>query len=120
VLLEAEEEEEISSSKKGIAAFVGADLTFDPVALRAASEERPQDLSEGVGQGEVRAGGGAVIERLGATGLWEIVSDLAASPSAPSADAPQPRSPSKKIRIRRYIAFDVHGSRASVTLELFS
>ncbi|MEO8055469.1 MAG: beta-ketoacyl synthase N-terminal-like domain-containing protein [Acidobacteriota bacterium] len=89
VLLEAEEEEEeISLSKRRGAAFVEAALTFDPAPPRP---------------------GAPPIERLGATGLWEIARDLA-----------EPRSPSKKIRIHRYAALDVHGSRCAVALEFFS
>jgi hypothetical protein len=65
-----------------------------------------------------------VIERLGATGLWEIASDLianaAAAENTPPVGAPDPHSPSRKIRNRRYSAYDVHGSRVAVTLSFFS
>ena len=90
VLLEAEEEEEeeISLSKRERAVFVEADLSFDPGVPR---------------------GGALPIERLGATGLWEIARDLA-----------EPHSPSKKIRNRRYEVLDAHGSRCAVTLAFFS
>lgn len=124
VLLEAEEEEneeeEISLSKRGRAVFVEAALTFEPASRAARSEERPEDLLEGVGGGGARGGGGAVIDRLGATGLWEIASDLAASRSAPAADAPLAHSPSKKVLNRRYVVRDVNGSRCAVTLAFFS
>ena len=107
VLVEAEEEgeeeeKEISLSKRKRALFAGADLSFDPAGPRE---------------------GGGAIERLGATGLWEIASDLlaaAAARSAPAAGLPDPHSPSKKIRNRRYTAHDVHGSSAAVTLGFFS
>lgn len=120
VLVEGMEEEEVSSSKRGIAIFVDAALSFDPASPRETSEERPEDFLEGVGQGRARAGGGVVIEHLGASGLWEIASDLAASRSAPAADAPSAHSPSKKIRDRRYEVLDAHGSRAAVTIAFFS
>ncbi len=109
VLVEGMEEEEISLSKRGRAVFVDADLTFDPASRREASEERPEDFLEGVGLGGARGGGGAAIERLGATGLWEIALDVA-----------QPHSPSKKIRNRRYEVVDAHGSCCAVTLAFFS
>ncbi|HEY3348992.1 MAG TPA: beta-ketoacyl synthase N-terminal-like domain-containing protein [Thermoanaerobaculia bacterium] len=122
VLLEADEEgeEEIPSSKRGRAVFVEAALSFDPDPQAARFEERPEDFSEGVGQGGARGGGGAVIERLGASGLWEIASDLAASRSASAADAPSTHSLSQKIRNRRYEVRDAHGSRCAVTLAFFS
>jgi hypothetical protein len=81
---------------------VEADLSFDPARPRATSEDD------------------AVIERLGATGLWEIACDLEAARRAPAADAPDPHSPSKKIRTHRYVAHDVHGSCAAVTLAFLS
>ena len=131
--------EEISSSQRErTALFIEAALTFDPAAGRETPEERREDFSEGAGAREARGGRGAVIERpgapgierLGASGLWEIAEDLSelaasaarpAGPSgAPAADAPQPHTPSKKIRIHRYVVRDVHGSRASVTLAFFS
>ncbi len=134
-----EEKEEISSSQgERTALFIEAALTFDPAAGRETPEERREDFSEGAGAREARGGRGAVIERpgapgierLGASGLWEIAEDLSelaasaarpAGPSgAPAADAPQPHTPSKKIRIHRYVVRDVHGSRASVTLAFFS
>jgi hypothetical protein len=112
VLLEAEEEEgekEISLRGEGKAVFVEAVLTFDPDSRREASEERLEDFLEGVGLGGALGSGGAVIERLGATGLWEIALDVA-----------PPSSPSKKILNRRYIARDANGSCAAVTLAFFS
>ncbi|MBK9063778.1 MAG: beta-ketoacyl synthase chain length factor [Acidobacteria bacterium] len=113
VLLEAEEEEneeeEISLSKRKRAVFVDAALTFDPDPQTARFEEKREDFLEGVGLGGARGGGGAVIERLGATGLWEIARDLA-----------EPHSPSKKIRNRRYETRDAYGSCAAVTLAFFS
>jgi hypothetical protein len=126
VLLEAEEEEneeeeeKTSSSKKKRAAFVEATLSFVAEPQRVRFEERTEDFVEGVGSGGARGGGGAVIERLGATGLWEIASDLAASRNAPAAEAPLAHPPSKKIPSRRYVVRDVNGSRASVTLAFFS
>lgn len=137
VLVEAEagegekgkKEEEISSRGRVGARLVHSSLTFDVAARRGAFEEnrRNEDFFEGVGDGGVRGGGGAVIERLGASGLWEIAEDLAALASseaatggAPAADALRDHSPSKKIRNRRYTAHDVHGSSAAVTLEFFS
>ena len=86
VLVEAEDEEEISSSgrERGRAAFVHAELSFDPGVPR---------------------GGAPPIERLGATGLWEIALDVA-----------QPSSPSKEIRNQRYVVRDVNGSCCAVTL----
>jgi len=92
VLLEAEEEKDkeisLSEKERGRAVFVHAELTFDGDAPRP---------------------GASPIERLGATGLWEIARDLA-----------EPRSPSRKIRNQRYEVRDVHGSRCAVTLEFFS
>lgn len=126
VLVEAEEEgeeveEEISSSKKKMRAlFVGADLTFGQASQTAASEERPEDFFEGVGEGGARGGDGAVIERLGASGLWEIARDLEAARYASATDEPHPDLPSKKIRIHRYTVLDVHGSCCAVSLEFFS
>ena len=112
VLLEAEEEEgekKISLRGKGKAFFVEAVLSFDPDPQTAKFEEGPEDFLEGVGLGGERRDGGAVPERLGATGLWEIARDLA-----------EPYSPSEKIRNRRYEVFDAHGSRCAVTLAFFS
>lgn len=122
VLVEAEEEgeEEISLRRRKRAVFVEADLTFRAASQAVASEERPEDFLEGVGRGGTQAPGGAVIERLGASGLWEIARDLEAARRALAVDAPPPPSPSKKIRNRRYTTVDVHGSRVSVTLAFFS
>ncbi len=122
---EEEEEEEISLSKKKMRAlFVGADLSFGRASRRRGPKRTRRDFSEGVSEGEARARGEAAIERLGVTGLWEIARDVAAHRAAVDlaapAGAPRPHSPSKKIRNRRYIARDVHGSRASVTLAFFS
>lgn len=116
VLVESREEEEISSRGRTGAKLVDSSLTFDPDARPEAFEEsrKNEDFLEGVGQGGVRGGAGAVIERLGASGLWEIAEHLARL-EAPAADAPQRHSPSK--RIHRYVVRDVHGSRASATLE---
>jgi acetyl-CoA acetyltransferase len=90
VLVEGMEEVEISSSgrERARAAFVHSELSFDPGVPR---------------------GGATPIERLGATGLWEIARDLA-----------EPHSPSKKIRNQRYEVRDVHGSYCAVTLAFFS
>jgi len=90
VLVEGMEEEEISSSGRemGRAALVHSELSFDPGVPR---------------------GGAPSIERLGASGLWEIARDLA-----------EPHSSSKKIRNRRYEVLDAHGSRCAVTLAFFS
>ncbi len=132
------EEEEISSRKRktGCALFIEAALTFDPAAGRETPEERREDFSEGVGAGEARGERDAVIgrlgapgiERLGASGLWEIAEDLsertasdvaaATARSAPRAGAPQPHSPSKKIH--RYETRDPHGSCCCVTVAFFS
>ena len=119
VLLEGMKEEEISLSKTKSAVFVDAALTFGDGAAPDTPEEH-EDFLEGVGGRGARGAGGAVIERLGATGLWEIASDLAASRSAPATGAPSVQSPSKKIRNRRYVALDVNGSRAAVTLAFVS
>ncbi len=101
VLVEAEEEDSSSKREPGTALFVNAQLTFEG--------REDEDFLEGVGQGGVRGREGAEIERLGATGLWEIATELA---------QPRPRLPSRKIH--RYVARDAHGSCASVTLECFS
>ena len=116
VLVEAEEEE-ISLRGRVGARLVDSSLTFDGDTRRGRSEGRRGDFLEGVSEGGVRGSGGAVIERLGATGLWEIAERLA-SLRAPAADTPQRHSPSKKSH--QYVARDVHGSRAWVTLEFFS
>jgi 3-oxoacyl-[acyl-carrier-protein] synthase II len=145
VLLEAEEEqkegeEEISLSKRKRVLFVGADLTFADEGAAETTEERPEDFLEGVGRGLARGSGEAVkgrvgasgiepsgaprIERLGASGLWEIARDVLAFTDATGGgapvDAPDPHSPSQKIRNRRYTARDVHGSHVAVTLAFFS
>ncbi len=118
VLVEGIEEEEISSSKRGSVMFVEASLSF----AAGAPDVRPEEhrFLEGVGGGGARGGGGAVIERLGASGLWEIASDVAAAAarSALTAGVPQPHLPSKKIH--RYETRDVHGSCCVVTLAFFS
>ncbi len=124
VLVEGIEEDEISSSHRKRAVFVEASLTFVAGARDARSEE--DRFLEGVGAGEAGGGSGAVIdrvsapgiERLGATGLWEIAHDLEAARRAAPAGAPQPYSPSKKIH--RYLTRDVHGSGAAITLAFFS
>jgi 3-oxoacyl-[acyl-carrier-protein] synthase II len=124
VLVEGTEEGEISLSQRGRTVFVEASLAFAAGARAMGSEE--DRFLERVGAGEVRGGGGAVIERLGApgierlgaSGLWEIASDLEAARHAAPADAPRPHSPSKKIH--RYVSLDVHGSRCAVTLAFFS
>jgi hypothetical protein len=133
VLVEGIEEEEISLRKRGRPIFVEASLTFGGGDSRVTTEENR--FLEGVGGGGVRGGGGAVtdrlgagidrasapgIERLGASGLWEIAHDLEAARSAAPAGAPQPYLPSKKIRNQRYTSLDVHGSCCSVTLAFFS
>jgi sarcosine oxidase gamma subunit len=116
VLVEGIEEDEISLSKRGSPVFVEAALTFGAPAGTGRSED--DRFLEGVGGGGARGGGGAVIERLGASGLWEIAHDLEAARRAAPAGALQAHSPSKKIH--RYTVLDVHGSRAAVTLAFFS
>lgn len=132
VLVEGREEEEDSSSKRGTAVFVGAELTFEPAARRETSEENGGDVLERVSGGGAGGEGGAAMERLGASGLWEIAADLAAAAAsaaeaheeaselASAAGAPGPFLPSKKLRNRRYVVRDVHGSCAAVTLAFFS
>jgi hypothetical protein len=118
VLVEGIEDEESSLSKKERTVFVEAALTFgEPTRTGSSEEDR---FLEGVGGGGARGGGGAVIERLGASGLWEIASDLAAAATrrAMAVEAPSAHSPSKKIH--RYTVLDVHGSRCAVTLAFFS
>ena len=94
VLLEVEEREEeekeisLSEKERGRAVFVHSELTFDGDAPRPSAPP---------------------VERLGATGIWEIARDLA-----------EPHSPSKKIRNRRYETRDAYGSCAAVTLAFFS
>ncbi len=105
VLVEAEEGEIPLMGRMG-ARLLRSELTFEADARRAAFEEN-EDFLEGVSEGGARESGGAAMERLGASGLWEIAADLA-----------RPHSPSKKIR--RYTALDPHGSRCAVTLEFFS
>ena len=91
VLVEAEEEEEeIPLSKKKRAVFVKAEMSFGAAARRETIEENRGDFSEGVGGGEAQAPGGAVIERLGASGLWEIARDLGRSSRAAGRRAPSP------------------------------
>jgi len=112
VLLVASEEDEESLSKRGAVVFADAELGFDSVAQ-----------NEGVRGGGAAGEGGAAMERLGASGLWEIASDVGAAASdATRRASASPRapghSPSKKIR--RYASLDVHGSRAAVTLAFFS
>lgn len=87
------------------AAAVLVEAEEGEISLRGRAGARLVDSELSFG-GDARDGG-AVIERLGATGLWEIASDLA-----------QPDSPFKKNHL--YTALDVHGSRAAVTLEFFS
>lgn len=128
VLVDGIEENEISlsKSKRGRAIFVEAALTFG-VPMRTETSEEDLFL-EGVGGEGARGGGGAVIERsgvpgterLGASGLWEIASDVAADAarSEGTAGDPSAHSPSKKIH--RYTVLDVHGLRAAVTLAFFS
>jgi hypothetical protein len=150
VLVEAfeEEREERDSSRGRVGAeLIHAELTFDGGARRGTFEEDrgTEDFLEGVSDAGARGGGGAVIERpgapgierLGASGLWEIATDiqglLAPAPApapapanrgapgeASAVDALQPHSPSKKIRIHRYKVLDVHGSSAALTLAFFS
>ncbi len=126
VLVEGTEEEEISLSKRGRPVFVEAALTYEARSRTGTSEEAR--FLEGVGLAGARGGGGAVIEhsgapgieRLGASGLWEIASDLAAAATrgAMAVEAPPAHSPSKKIH--RYVTRDVHGACAAVTLAFFS
>jgi 3-oxoacyl-(acyl-carrier-protein) synthase len=93
VLVEGrEEEEEISAEERGTVALARAELTFEA----AAQEDMPR------------------VERLGASGLWEIAEDVIAE----RLGAPRASSPSKQAR--RYTVRDVHGSCASVTLAFFS
>jgi 3-oxoacyl-[acyl-carrier-protein] synthase II len=126
VLVEGIEEDEISLLKRGSPAFIDAALSFGASPRDAGSEE---DLFfEGVGGGEARGGGGAVterpgapgVERLGASGLWEIASDVAAGAarSVVTTGDPSAHSPSKKIH--RYSVLDVDGSCAAITLAFFS
>lgn len=132
VLVEGTEEGEISLRNKGTPIFIDALLSLAALPRTAMPEENP--FLEGVGTGEARGGGGAVIDRLGATvidrscapgierlgasGLWEIAHDLEAARRAAPLGAPRPHSPSKKIH--RYETRDVHGFRAAVTLAFFS
>ena len=126
VLIEGIEEDEILLSKRGRPIFVGASLTFEG-SPRAAMPEEDHFL-EGVGRGAARGGGGAVIERpgapgverLGASGLWEIASDVAAGAARSVATAGDPSAHSPSRKIHRYTVLDVHGLRAAVTLTFFS
>lgn len=126
VLVEGIEEDETSLSKRERAVFVEASLTFGGGDARVTVEE--DRFLENVGGGGARGGAGAVIDllgasgidRLGVSGLWEIAQDLEAARRATPVGAPEPYSPSKKTRNRRYVVLDVHGSRATVTLAFFS
>ncbi len=115
-----EDEEEDLPARRGNPCFVDATLSFEPSPRRETSEEGV--FLEGVSGGGAAGEGGAVIERLGATGLWEIAQDVAAhraaAQRASASGATRPHSPSKKIH--RYAALDVHGSRAAVTLAFFA
>jgi hypothetical protein len=122
VLVEADEEENPLRGRVA-AKLVRSELRFDAEPQRRTFEEN-EGFLEGVSEGGARAADGAVIERLGATGLWEIASDLVDLAAAVSArraqaiDRAEGHSPSKKSH--RYTALDVHGSRTAVTLEFFS
>jgi hypothetical protein len=116
VLVEAEEEKNSLRGRVG-ARLVHSELYFEDDAQRGSSEERPEDLLEGVSEAGARDDRGAVIERLGATGLWEIAEESVRLHER-AAGAPRPHSPSKKIQ--QYVVRDAHGSRAAVTLEFFS
>lgn len=122
VLVEAEQEENPLRGRVA-AKLIHSELGFDADSQRGTFEENG-DFSEGVREGGARAARGAVMERLGASGLWEIAESLAALAAAPTtrsaltADASHQHSPS--TRIHRYVVRDVHGSRASVSLEFFS
>jgi hypothetical protein len=115
VLVESEEEER-ARGRVG-ARFIRSEFGFDADSQRGTSKKN-DDFLEGVGAGGARAGGGAVIERLGASGLWEIAQDLEAARSASAAGVPPPHSPSQNIH--QYVVRDVHGSRAAVTFEFLS
>lgn len=118
VLVEAEETK-ISLRERVGARLVDASLTFDADAGQGRAEENG-DFLEGASGGGARGEADTVVERLGASGLWEVASDLAAAAarSARTEEAPGAHSPSKKTH--QYVARDVHGSRAWVTLEYFS
>jgi hypothetical protein len=147
VLVEAceEEKEQDSLSGRAEARLIHSSLAFGGDARRRTSEEDrgTEDFLEGVWGGETGAASGAGIdrsgppdiERLGASGLWEIatdIQDLLASASASASanrgapgeasavDALQPCSPSEKIRIHHYTVLDVHGACASLTLAFSS
>lgn len=115
VLVEAEEGEIPLRGRVG-ATLLQSEFSFGSDTQRVMSEGN-EDFLEGVGGAGERGGGGVVIERLGASGLWEIAEHLA-SLRAPAADALRQHSPSKKIH--RYAVLDPHGSCCSVTLEVLS
>jgi len=120
VLLVASEENEDSLARRGEPLFVDATFSFEAAPRSGLSEE--SRFLEGVSGGGPAGGGDAVIERLAASGLWEIATDFAAHRAASerasaSPDAPG-YSPSKKIH--RYETRDVHGSSAAITLAFFS